>query len=64
MAAFEFNLGDIVYLKVDDDSDKGQITGIVLRPGHHMYCVSWPDKNETRHFAIELTTDKTFGILN
>jgi hypothetical protein len=53
-----FQLGEIVYLRVKSEHDPGMITGISLRPNNGiLYDVSWGTRNETRHFAMELTTE-------
>lgn len=55
-----FQLGEIVYFKVDDEK-KGVITGIVYRPDGVAYMVTWNDCNEQTHFSCELTTEKAFS---
>jgi hypothetical protein len=53
-----FNLGEIVYLRVSSRS-KGIINGFTIREGLvPMYLVQWDDFDEKTHTATELTTEK------
>lgn len=54
-----FNLGDIVYMVVDQEGP-GMVTGIVFRPHGITYLVTWGDSHETSHYDIELTSVKGF----
>lgn len=50
-----FVLGDIVYLKIREEREPGMITGITVRPGTHIYHITWEDGCEATHYEIELT---------
>jgi len=56
----EFQIGDIVYMKVAPE-DAGMVTGYEVRPTGVAYYVTWADAEEQRHFAVELTADKSFS---
>ncbi len=52
----KFNLGDVVSLKLGDDS--GMITSITFRlDGGTLFSVSWADRTESAHYANELTLE-------
>ena len=53
-----FNFGDIVTHKTDDD-EIGIVTGILYRPDNVVkYLVTWQNRVEEEHFAIELCEPK------
>ena len=56
----EFQIGDIVYMKVAPE-DAGMVTGYLIRPTGVSYAVTWADADEKFHFAVELTADKSFS---
>lgn len=58
----DFELGDIVYLKIDDSSNPGMVTEIRIFPGNIMYGVTWTNKELTPHYGIELTTTRNFVV--
>jgi hypothetical protein len=51
----KFRLGDVVYLKIRQDSHKGMVTGITHRPTGTAYSITWEDGCESGHYDIELT---------
>ena len=51
-----FRIGDIVYLKVDGDPNRGMVTGIMIRQSGLCYYVSWL-ATESCHFDCELTAE-------
>jgi hypothetical protein len=55
----KYGYGTIVY-KLVDDEEKGMVTGILFRPNHIVYYVTWPS-GEQPHFEIELTTEQSFS---
>lgn len=59
MDVVKYNIGDIVYLKLNSEL-AGMITGILFRQGCVQYYVSWGNANETMHYDVELTNQKTF----
>lgn len=52
-----YQLRDIVYLRVCDEKERGMVTGIVTRENGVTYLVSWPNREETSHFAFELSSE-------
>jgi hypothetical protein len=56
----EYELGEIVHYKVDDEQ-VGVITGIIYRPDGVAYMVTWEDKDERTHFACELIRERSFS---
>lgn len=56
----EFQIGDIVYMKVAPE-DAGMVTGYLVRPTGVSYAVTWSNANEKYHYAVELTADKSFS---
>lgn len=55
----EFEIGQIVYLKTDNDQLARMITGINIRGGygHLVYLLSL-GTNETYHYGIEISNEK------
>jgi hypothetical protein len=53
----KFDLGDIVYLKINPEPYKGMVTGINVSPGGNYYSVTWEDGHESNHYDMELTTE-------
>lgn len=50
----EFDLGQIVYLKMDNEQNERMVTGINLRPNQSViYYLSFGDA-ETCHYGIEI----------
>ena len=50
----QFNFGDIVIHKTDED-EMGIVTGILYRPdGGIKYLVTWQNRMEEQHYEIEL----------
>ena len=60
MDSVKFNLGEIVYMVIKPEQ-AGMITGLLFRPFGVLYFVTWGGANETTHYDIELTTEKTFS---
>ena len=48
-----FKIGDEVTRNAQD-TDKGVITGIMLRPGGKVFYVTWADHAERAHYSVEL----------
>lgn len=61
MDTVKFNLGDTVYLKLNP-SEPCMVTGILFRPGHIIYKLTWKNASETNHYDMELTTEKTYSL--
>lgn len=53
----EFNLGETVYLRVAGERRPGIITCISFYPGSELYQISWGDRSDSRHYALELTRE-------
>lgn len=51
----DFFIGQTVFCRLDEDPTPGLVTGIVFRPGGPTYYVTWPDKLERMHYALELS---------
>lgn len=54
---FPYSIGETVYLITDVEQLPRIITGIIIRPSHHMYLLS-SGIEETRHFELEITKEK------
>lgn len=52
-----YELGDIVFLKIECERIPGMVTGLSIRPNGVAYSVTWPGRAESSHYAMELTTD-------
>ena len=48
-------LGAFIYLRVRDESIRGQVTGYRLSPGLLAYVVTWPH-GDSSHYDFELST--------
>lgn len=55
----EFEIGDIVYLRTDEEQKQRIITGITIRPGFLIYHVSHCNF-EGGHYDFEITKDKNY----
>jgi hypothetical protein len=54
----EFNIGDIVYLKTDEEQHSRMVTSISLRPGGMVtYCLSF-GSYESWHYGIEISDEQ------
>lgn len=54
----DFDLGEIVFLRVRDEPEPGMVTGFCCALNNCLtYYVSWPSGQELRHFAQELTRE-------
>lgn len=57
----EYDLGDVVYLRVRNEAIKGLVTGLIVRPGGVVYLVVWgQDGRENAHYAMELHDQPEF----
>lgn len=52
-----WTFGTVVYLRNRQERIKGLIVGYTLDPRGFCCWVAWPDTSETKHFALELTTE-------
>ena len=53
----EFWFGDIVYLKVCDEPDRGMVCGVNLRPGNMVtFAIQWGSAIG-EHYGFELTRE-------
>ncbi len=52
-----FSIGDIVYLKTDQQQEERIVVGICLRPTGVSYCLMC-GLTESWHYGMELTTEK------
>lgn len=57
----DFELGELVYLRVGDEDARGIVTGIVLRPHGCTFYVSWGNRTETEHYACELSREPRYA---
>lgn len=56
----EYAIGTRVYHRCGELA--GIVTGILLRPqGVMLYAVSWGDRSDSFHYAIELSDTRSFG---
>lgn len=54
----EFEIGQIVYLKMDNEQRERMVTGISLRPNRSVtYCLAL-GTTETWHYSIEIDSEK------
>jgi len=54
----EFNIGETVYLKTDNDQVERLITGISLRPCNAVtYCLAY-GQNKSWHYGIEISYER------
>ena len=54
----KFKFFDFVWMKIDEDGDspgKGQVIGILFRPGATLYQVQWSCDMTAFHYEAELT---------
>ena len=56
----EFQLGEVVYRKIAPDTP-GILVGIVFTQTGVTYQVAWPDHNDTPHYGLELTKERSFS---
>jgi len=55
---FEFQIGQIVFLKTDVEQFARMVTGITVRPNNSVtYYLSFGE-TESKHFAIEIYSEK------
>lgn len=53
----EFDIGDVVFLRVRSERWAGMVTAFTVKPHGIIYAVTWEDGHELWHAAIELTTE-------
>lgn len=61
----EFAFFDTVWMAIDEDGEapgRGQIIGILFKPGACMYHVQWSSSESEFHYAQELTRDRPQGF--
>lgn len=58
----DYDLGEVVYLKLADEPKPGMICRISILPGGEAYHVTWGDYAETTHYAMELTRERPSGF--
>jgi len=54
-----YQIGEVVYLKTDEDQQPRMITGIVLRPNNTVLYYLTNSTTETSHFDIEISREKS-----
>lgn len=62
----QFEFFDYVWMTIDEDGGspgKGQIMGILFKPGACMYHVQWSSTDSEFHYAQELTKNKPSEFL-
>jgi hypothetical protein len=52
-----YALGQTVFHRLARERAPGLITGLQVYPGGYLYQVTWPDRSESRHYELELTTE-------
>lgn len=57
----EFNIGNSVYLKTDEDQKRRIITGLYVTQNEIIYYLNCGTE-ETKHYAFELSTEKNYQI--
>mgnify|MGYP001092205304 CR=1 FL=1 len=57
----DFFCGQTVFFRLDDLQSPGLVTGISISPNGVCYRVIWPDRQETNHYAFELSVDPVYG---
>ena len=55
--AVDYDLGDIVFLRVCSDKSAGMVTGIFLTPAGATYTVTWENGVALSHYAMELSSE-------
>lgn len=59
----DFLIRERVY-HVTGGEDVGIVTGINVREGSVIYAVTWPNRNETGHYAFELSRTPCYAGAN
>lgn len=54
---FYFEIGDIVFLRVYNEPNRGMVTGIMIRETTSIYMITWGDGNEKFHSHLELSRE-------
>ncbi len=54
----EFNLGQKVYIKTDEEQLQRMVTGLHLRPDHSIIYNISHETRETDHYGIELSAER------
>lgn len=58
----EYEIGETVFLRAGDPDLKGIVTRLSLcAEGAVMYCISWGDRQDRDHFAVELSRQPSYG---
>ncbi len=58
-----FEIGQIVYLKMDNEQHGRMVTGISLRPNRSVtYCLAF-GTTETWHYGIEIDDERDIAII-
>lgn len=52
-----FQFGDVVWHKTNGDVP-GVVVGVIQRPGHLLYEVTWQDRSTCDHYSCELTDER------
>jgi hypothetical protein len=62
----EFELGEVVYLRVGEEDRRGMVTCYrVTADGGMVYGISWGDRQDREHYAVELSRVPTYaGVPN
>lgn len=53
----DFRIGDTVYLRAAREKLAGMVTDIIVNPTGVLYGVTWGDRQDTRHYGIELSVE-------
>lgn len=51
----DFTIGETVFFRLDSSPEPGLVTSITLSPFGACYRVIWPGRQETSHYAFELS---------
>ncbi len=51
----KFNIGQMVYHRLDPHGSPGLVMGLVAQPGHYKYFVRWERLKDAMHFDFELS---------
>jgi hypothetical protein len=52
-----YSLGDVVYHRLVEDRFPGMVTYLLIKPIGVVYGVTWPNRQETQHYEIELSSE-------
>lgn len=57
----DYCIGEVVYLKVSNDNERGMVTSVVICPQAIMYTVTW-NGLVSNHYAMELSPTPCYKL--